>query len=123
MKNILATLMAIFAIPAAASASDISPKQAADMIKEQSVVIIDVRTPEEFADGHIANSINIDFYESDFKKKAGLLDISKTYVIYCRSGRRSASAEKILKDMGFKNLYNVKEGIIGWKNGGLPVVK
>lgn len=123
MKNILATLMAIFAIPAAASASDITPKQAADIINQQKVVVLDVRTPDEFADGHIANAINIDFYESDFKKKVGLLDISKTYVIYCRSGRRSASAEKILKNMGFKSLYNVQEGIIGWKNNGLPVVK
>jgi phage shock protein E len=70
-------------------------------------VIIDVRTPEEYQDSRLKDSLNIDFLSPDFKAKAQKLDKNKTYKFYCRSGNRSGQAEKILKSLGFINVENV----------------
>ena len=87
------------------------------------VVLLDVRTPEEFNDGAIANSINMDFYETDFSDKLSTLEKDKTYLVYCRSGKRSSNAATMLHEKGFKNVVNLEGGIIAWKEAGLPVSK
>lgn len=121
MKKAIKALMMILAIPSAAcSASNVDAEKATEMINN-GAIILDVRTPDEFREGHIKNAINIDFYGDDFQSKINLLDKSKTYVIYCRSGRRSASADKIFQKAGFKNTSNLLKGIIGWKNEGRPI--
>ncbi len=106
---------------------DITPAQAMEKIDEEGsspdFVVLDVRTPEEFADGHIENAENIDYYAADFQSQLKQLDRSNTYVIYCRSGMRSAGARDIMKDLGFEEVYNVLGGILDWKSQGLPTVR
>ena len=86
-------------------------------------IIIDVRTPEEFSEAHIGNSINIDFYSETFREDLDRLDKGKTYFIYCRSGNRSGQAMQITKELGFKEVYNLSVGIKEWISAGLPIVK
>jgi phage shock protein E len=78
-------------------------------------IILDVRTKEEFFEGHIINSLNIDIYNKDFREKINSLDRQKTYFVYCRSGHRSHSAVKFMHNIGFDQVYNLKGGIIEWK--------
>ncbi|MFA5556564.1 MAG: rhodanese-like domain-containing protein [Flavobacteriaceae bacterium] len=79
------------------------------------VTVIDVRTPQEYQDGHIKNAQNINVQSADFKAKMENFDKDKPIYIYCRSGARSAKAGKILEDMGFKEIYDLKGGILSWK--------
>ncbi|MBX7226000.1 MAG: rhodanese-like domain-containing protein [Chitinophagales bacterium] len=85
--------------------------------------LIDVRTPEEFASGHLQNAVNINFYSSDFKEQLEKLDKTKPVMVYCKSGGRSGKAAIILKELGFTIVYNLADGVEGWKNKQLPVVK
>lgn len=79
-------------------------------IKEPNMKIIDIRTPEEYASGHIDEAINIDFYANDFKDQLEKLDKSDAYSIYCRSGSRSGKALGIMKDLGFTNVADLQGG-------------
>ena len=92
----------------AQNGSSIDSKEAYGLIKADSnIAILDVRTAKEFADGHVAGAVNIDVNQTDFAQKIDQLDRSKTYIVYCRSGRRSRKAVGIMAAKGFKNLYNV----------------
>lgn len=123
MRKFLAVLFLALAVPVIASAGEIINKEALKMMGEKDTIFIDVRTPGEYAGERVENSINIDFYSPDFKNKVNALDKSKKYVIYCRTGVRSAAAEKIFNEMGIKHTYDVRGGITAWKKDGLPVVK
>ena len=81
-----------------------------------------MRTPEEFADEHIENAVNIDFYSETFRDELGELDKNKTYLIYCRSGNRSASALAIMKGLDFNEAYDMG-WINQWKAEGFPTVR
>jgi phage shock protein E len=108
----------------AQNGSSIDSKEAYGLIKADSnIAILDVRTAKEFADGHVAGAVNIDVNQADFAQKIDELDRSKTYIVYCRSGRRSSKAVGIMATKGFKNLYNVSDGFLGWNKNGLPFVK
>lgn len=90
---------------------DLDVEQAISMFDSTDVVFLDVREPYELEeDGKVEGSINIDFYQDDFEDKLMQLDRSKKYVVYCRSGRRSAKTCEIMSEMGFEKLYNIKEG-------------
>ncbi|MGB0579952.1 MAG: rhodanese-like domain-containing protein [Limisphaerales bacterium] len=89
--------------------------------KEKKLAVIDVRTPGEFSEGHIPGAKNIDYRSRDFKKKIGKLDKSKEYLVHCRSGGRSAAASKIMVGMGFKLVYDLADGMMGWEEEGKPV--
>lgn len=78
----------------------------------QGAVLLDVRTPEEFSVGHIQSAINIDFQNQSFLSDIKNLDNSKTYFVYCRSGNRSGKAISIMKENGFKNIYELQGGIL-----------
>jgi len=110
----------------ASSPYDLTPQQAWSMIQENkgnpNFVILDVRTPKEFFAGRVEGAVNLDFYALDFNKKLGKLDPSKTYIVYCRSGARSAAAQKVMFKMGFKKVYNMLGGILDWKKAGLPMI-
>lgn len=93
---------------------NISATEAAILVKDKNVSIIDIRTAEEYKSGYIKGAINIDYYKADFKEKLSKLDKNKKYFIYCRSGRRSGSAKTIFNDLGFKNVYNLESGIQEW---------
>ena len=108
----------------AQNGSSIDSKEAYGLIKADSnIAILDVRTAKEFADGHVAGAVNIDVNQTDFAQKIDELDRSKTYIVYCRSGRRSSKAVSIMASKGFKNLYNVSDGFVGWNKNGLPFEK
>ncbi len=72
------------------------------------LIILDVRTREEYLAGNIPNSINIDVLSQDFKSKIDMLDKNKEYLVYCRSGNRSAIASSIMSTNGFLNIYNLQ---------------
>ena len=106
---------------------DITPQEAFTLIQNNQnnpdFVIIDVRTPEEFAAEHIENAINIDFYSEAFRGELDTLDKNKTYLIYCQVGGRSGSALDIMAELNFKEVYNLSGGINQWKTEGFPTVK
>ena len=94
----------------------------AELIADSTVVILDVRTSTEFAEGHIQGAILIDQGQDDFVKKAkATLPTEKTIAIYCRTGRRSANAAGKLADVGYK-CVNLKGGIVAWKEAEKPVI-
>ncbi len=110
-----------------ASIIDIAPKEAFALIRDNKnspdFIILDVRTPEELASGHIENAVNIDFTAPDFRQQISKLDRQKTYLVYCQSGVRSLNAAKTMMELGFKQIYNMLDGISGWQAAGLPLVK
>lgn len=84
--------------------------------------LIDVRTPAEFASGHIKGAENMDWTAADYEKKFATLDAARPVLLYCASGGRSDQAKEYLEGKGFKVAHLV-DGIAGWKKAGLPVVK
>ena len=88
---------------------------------EANVVVLDVRTPAEFAEGHLANAINIDFQSGNFETDISKLDKGTTYAVYCRSGNRSGQAVKVMADLGFTDLYDMDGGVIDWAAAGKPL--
>jgi rhodanese-related sulfurtransferase len=89
--------------------------QGKDFIEKYSItqdaVLVDVRTPNEFNTSHINKAINIDFENQSFISEIKKLDTFKTYFIYCRSGNRSGQVIAIMKNNGFKNIYELRGGI------------
>ena len=126
MKKIFACFMAILGLNAAcaqASYENTDVKGFAELMNDSNVVVLDVRTADEFAEGHLEGAINIDQAQSDFIEKAKeALPTDRTIAVYCRSGRRSASAAGRLAAEGFKTV-NLKGGILAWKEAGMPVQK
>lgn len=102
---------------------NISAEEMEKIISEKEVIILDIRTLEEFKEGHINKAVNIDFYSKDFESNLDKLDKSKVYIIYCRSGNRSGVALKIMEKLKFTEVYNVLGGIGSIKQIGYPLVK
>lgn len=92
---------------------------AAEIVKSN-VAVIDVRTPEEFSQGHIPGAINIDVMSEYFTADISTLDKNCNYAIYCRSGKRSVDAATIMDESGFETT-NLLGGIISWVESGQPV--
>jgi rhodanese-related sulfurtransferase len=86
------------------------------------LVILDVRTPEEFDEGHIEGATLIDFYDPDFAEQLAELDPDVPYVLYCRSGNRSSGARATMAELGFTTVDDIDGGILAWESAGLPVV-
>ena len=83
--------------------------------------LVDVRTAEEYADGHLKNSVNMNVNREDYKEQFGTLDKTKPVFVYCLSGGRSGNAAKIMQKMGFTEIYNMDGGIMKWSNAGKPI--
>lgn len=81
---------------------------------DESAIIIDVRTPAEFNEGHITNSLLIDIYNPTFQNEILKLDKSKNYYIYCRSGNRSYHAGVFMLAEGFNSVQHLVDGILSW---------
>ncbi len=92
-------------------------------IEHETVQLIDVRTPREYNEGHIANAKNVNFYDANFYTQMNTLNKDKPLYIYCRSGGRSGKAATKLSDAGFALVYDLKDGFAGWKTAGLPIEK
>jgi len=82
------------------------------------LMILDIRTPEEFVAGHIAGAINIDYYAADFEDRLGELDLTVPYVMYCNSGNRSSNALPLMDSIGFEEVYELDGGIQAWFSAG-----
>jgi rhodanese-related sulfurtransferase len=91
------------------------------MLADPNVVLIDVRTPQEFAEGHIKGTLNIDFYGDNFESEIHAINQSKTILVYCKSGNRSGKAASILAKNNFKIVYDLSGGISSWMASGKPI--
>ena len=124
MKKFLTCLLAVLGLNTACGQGNFENadvNEFAELVADTNVVVLDVRTASEFAEGHLERSVNIDYHQSDFVEKAkAALPLDKKIAVYCRSGRRSAGAAGILGAVGYK-LVNLKGGIIAWKEAGKPV--
>lgn len=85
------------------------------------IQVLDVRTAEEFAEGHIEGAVNIDYYADDFAAQLKSLDPNKQYVVHCRSGVRSGRSLPILKSAGVTKLIHLDGGIKAWMSADLPL--
>jgi rhodanese-related sulfurtransferase len=87
------------------------------------VVVLDVRTADEFKAGHIHGAKNIDFFSDDFAQQIGALDKSKTYLVHCAAGGRSAKACKVIEKNELPSVYHLYQGFSAWEKAGKPVEK
>lgn len=125
MKNFLALLLATLGLNTACSQNfeSMDVHQFSELIADSSVVILDVRTASEYAEGHIKGAVLIDQFKSDFLEQARQrLPKDRTIAVYCRSGRRSANACGKLEAEGYKPI-NLKGGIMAWMKEGKPITK
>lgn len=126
MKKIIAVIfastLALTSCGGSAAAVDLNPTEFQAKAKEAGVVLLDVRSAGEFYAGHIEGAINIDVEGMTFEGEIASLDKSKTYAIYCQSGRRSRIAVETMNKAGFTKLFNLDQGIGSWQAAGLPVV-
>ena len=100
---------------------NITPEECDALLKQQDVQLVDVRTEQEYGNGHLKEAILINIQGQGFTAKATQqLDKQKPVIIYCRSGRRSMQAAQILVNEGFETVYNMKGGILAWQAEGLP---
>lgn len=95
---------------------------AEQLATDPDIVIVDVRTPPEFAEGHLGRAIEIDFNADDFATRIDELDPAATYLVYCRSGSRSANATAMMRSVGIDRIYELDGGIVAWTEAGLDVV-
>jgi len=115
--------------PAAAQqvVKDITPTEAYQLVQKNKgnpkFAIVDVRTQAEFDEGYVEGAQLIDYYLPNFEDELKKLDRSKAYLVYCRTARRSDDAVQTMKKMGFREVYNMVGGIVGWKAAKLPLVK
>jgi len=86
-------------------------------------VVLDVRTAREFAAGHVPGAVNIDWHARDFADQVAKLDKSKTYLVHCQAGVRSAAAVKKMTTMDFLHLYDFAGGYAAYEKAGKPVEK
>jgi len=101
---------------------NIPPLEAKAYLENEKPVLIDIRTTDEYAAGHLENSAQMDYYAPEFRDKLSKLDKNAKYLIYCRSGKRSAAALKIMQDLGFSDIHDIAGGITAWLAAGLPAV-
>lgn len=121
-----ASSVSVTAGPTAASApaagSSLAPAEFAAAAKLANTVLLDVRTPTEFAGGHLPGAVNLDVESADFATKAATLDPAKSYAVYCRSGNRSKVAMTALQQLGIGSLYDLSGGIGAWQSAGGEIV-
>lgn len=82
--------------------------------ESQDAILLDVRTPEEYANGNIQGAVNIDYKSPDFEQKIAALDKNKTYLVYCLSGMRSGKAAERMSELGFTSIYTLEGGYTAW---------
>ncbi|KGA20942.1 hypothetical protein GM51_4710 [freshwater metagenome] len=125
MKKVVAALFvsALFLTGCSSTSASVSNLGATEFLEKastQDVVLIDVRTPGEFAEGNIVNALNIDVQSSSFDSQIAQLDPTKTYALYCRSGNRSGIAAEKMADAGFTSIYNATVGFTDLAAAGAP---
>jgi len=90
-------------------------------IHEGNVQLVDVRTPEEYAEKHLKDAVNINFNGDDFVDMITKLDKTKPVLVYCLSGGRSTKAAALISKKGYTQVFNLDGGILAWSAAGQPV--
>ncbi len=131
MIRALTVLILALSVLVAACSSDttsqsielVSPAEAAQVIADNpaGLVVLDIRTPDEFTQARLADADLVDFYEDDFAAQLDTLDKDVPYVMYCNSGNRSSEAVKTMEDLGFVEVYEIDGGIVNWYDQGYPI--
>ena len=121
---VVTVLLFAVAVQAQQTVTNATAQEIYELVHEQGgqVTFIDVRTPEEYDEGHIKGAVLLPVIDSDFPQKVGELPKDKTYVVYCRTGNRSQYAKKIMVAAGL-SVIHMDGGIVAWKRAGYPVVK
>jgi rhodanese-related sulfurtransferase len=114
-------------LAAGSPVTDVTVRQAHALMQERSgkaeFVILDVRTPGEFAEGHLAGAVNLDIQAPNFETRLQGLDRTKTYLVYCRTGSRSQKAIQTMERLGFQSVFHMTDGIVGWQQQKLPLAR
>ncbi|MEP5611191.1 MAG: rhodanese-like domain-containing protein [Cyclobacteriaceae bacterium] len=123
LKNCSPLVIVLFflLLSCGSSGQVVTQEVTADELKEllkQDILLVDVRTPNEYEQGRIAGSRLVNYRDDDFASKIAQLDTDKPVAVYCAAGGRSTSAMKVFQDAGFKTIYNYKGGFGDWKNRG-----
>lgn len=109
------------------SEQSVAPRQFKQLLEQHrgnpDVVLLDIRTPREFKQGHIQGAVLLDYYSPDFVGRLKALDRNKTYLVYCRSGNRSGKSLPLFEQLGFRHAYHLETGIKGWLKEKYPVVQ
>ena len=128
-------LLICFLILCAASAvgqdlpifKDLNSGEALALIQENKdnprFLILDIRTPEEYAEERLAGAVNLDFYAETFRDSLSKLDMAGRYLVYCRSGARTRKAMEIMEELGFQEVYILAGGLNSWLAAGMPVTR
>ncbi len=122
---ILAAVVSSLSLAACGSSGGVqtvSPQDWLNQAKTSGVTIVDVRTPAEYAAGHVQGAIDVDFRASDFAQQIGKLAKDGTYVVYCHSGNRSRQATDAMGAAGFTHVYNLAGGIADLQQAGAQIV-
>lgn len=101
----------------------VSIEQFEKMTAKKKNMLVDVRTPEEVAEGHLPGALNINFLGENFSQEIQTLNKNKTYLLYCRSGSRTRKAADQMQKAGFKKVYMLEGGITAWNEAGKPIEK
>lgn len=104
------------------SATTLDAAAFGERVATDGVVVLDVRTPQEFAAGHLAGAVNVDLESGTFEADLAALDQATPYAVYCRSGNRSGQALGIMQGAGFTDLAHLDGGIVAWEQAGGQVV-
>ncbi len=124
MKNLLFILLSILLFACSGQSQwKLPAKEFNEKLKAMpDAPLIDVRTREEYNKGHLAKSLNYDWYGNNFNEQVGVLDKSKPVFVYCLKGQRSADAAAMMRKNGFKEVYEMEGGILKWREANLPEV-
>jgi rhodanese-related sulfurtransferase len=122
---LLALILVTTAWAGGSPVTNVTVGKAQKLLKERAgktdFVILDVRTPGEFAEGHIKGAVNLDVQSPAFEKGLRALDRKKSYLVYCRTGNRSRRAVLTMETLGFRSIFHMNEGVVMWKQQNLPL--
>ena len=122
MKKLL--ILCLVSMGCKAQTTQLTPDEFEAKIKQaKTYIVLDVRTPQEYGNGHIDGATNIDFRNENFLNQAKVINKNKTVFVYCLSGGRSAGAAKALSEAGFKDIVELKGGMTKWLAGSKPTVQ
>lgn len=105
-----------------ATGQHLAASEFSDALKEPGTIVLDVRTPAEFASGHLPEAQNIDIESPDFADRIAALDKNASYAVYCRTGNRSGTALEQMAAADFTHAYDLADGIVAWQSMGGPIV-
>lgn len=116
-----ATTQSVSAASSSGGIVTVSAEAFRTAIADPGVIVLDVRTPEEYAAGHIAGAVNVNFNDASFDAQLQSLDREAAYAIYCQSSNRSGQAVAKMRELGFTTITELADGIVSWANAGYPI--